>query len=55
MKSIKPHSHIGLDGVLRLQVPEDLKDMDVTLFQVWQQIELDTHSSNVCAYRKGFI
>lgn len=31
MERIKLHSHIGLDGVLRLQLPEDLKDRDVTV------------------------
>lgn len=31
MESIKLHSHIGLDGVLRLKLPEDLKDRDVTV------------------------
>lgn len=29
METIKLHSHIGLDGVLRLQLPEDLKGRDV--------------------------
>lgn len=31
MKSITLHSHVGSDGILKLQVPEDLKELDVTV------------------------
>jgi hypothetical protein len=31
MKSITLHFHVGSDGILQLQLPDELKDCDVTV------------------------
>ena len=38
MQSIKLHSHVGPDGILKLEVPVGLNDTDLELFLIVQPV-----------------
>ncbi len=37
MQTIKLKTHIGTDGILQLQMPPEVKDMDLEILVVFQQ------------------
>lgn len=39
MQSVTVHSHIGSDGVLNLQIPVELKDVDVEVIVMMKPLE----------------
>ena len=41
MESIKVRSHIGADGMLKIQMPTNLKEKDVEVVLVVQPLELE--------------
>jgi hypothetical protein len=52
MKSITLRSHVGRDGILKLQVPEDLKDLDVTV--TIQSVTPSPKTSENLGWQPGF-
>lgn len=39
MQSVTVHSHVGSDGVLNLQIPVELKDVDVEVIVTMRPLE----------------
>ena len=39
MQSVTVHSHIGSDGMLNLQIPVELKDVDVEVIVTMKPLE----------------
>jgi hypothetical protein len=37
MRSVTLHSHVGLDGILKLKVPPDFTNTDLTIILTYQQ------------------
>lgn len=54
MQSITLRTHIGSDGVLRLQVPDNLKDQDVTITIQPVVSKLDTQLGVELGWPAGF-
>jgi hypothetical protein len=52
MKSITLRYHVGRDGILKLQVPEDLKDLDVTV--TIQSVTPSPKTSENLGWQPGF-
>lgn len=41
MQSVTVRSHIGADGILNLQIPVELKDVDVEVVVTMRPLEID--------------
>jgi len=39
MKNIKTRSHVGRDGVLKLEIPTELTEMDIDVVVMYQPVE----------------
>jgi len=42
MKSVQMRSHVGKDGILRLQVPVDISDQEIEVLLVLQPVDQKT-------------
>ncbi|MEO0456148.1 MAG: hypothetical protein AAF152_06130 [Cyanobacteria bacterium P01_A01_bin.114] len=53
MQTIRLQSHVGDDGVLRLQIPIELQDQDLEILLVYQPIAIKSKVSS-SAWPSGF-
>lgn len=54
MQSVKVQSHVGQDGILRLELPLDVVNTDVELLIVFQPILPDHPSSGALGWPSDF-
>lgn len=54
MRSITLRSHVGSDGILRLQVPVELRDRDLEVIVTYQPLPNQDKSSDDLGWPPGF-